>query len=117
VAHIPDWPGVPFGDEEGEFIQAALGMDNWGLLAAHHGMMVGERTIEEAAYRAVFFEIAAEMQIKAMSAMNGDLAALPQVDRITAERAREWRISPGPVKAHFNSWARQALRKHGDMFQ
>eukprot|EP00392_Amoebophrya_sp_AT5.2_P019910 g20943.t1 len=117
VAHIPDWPGVPFGDEEGEIIQTALGKSNWGVLAAHHGLMVGGRTIEEATYRAIFFEHAAEMQIKALSAIGGNFTSLPDVDRITAERAREWRISPGPVKAHFNSWARQALRNHGDVFQ
>ena len=32
-------------------------------------------------------------------------------------QARGWRINDGPVKAHFNAWARRVLRepKHRDL--
>jgi len=113
TAHLPSWPGVPFGDEEGEIISNAIGKNNWAALLGHHGLFVGGRTIEEATYRAYFFEVAAEMQMKAMSVMGG--RPLPTVDRATAERAREWRLNAGPVKAHFNSWAYQAIKNgHSD---
>ena len=137
MGFLAEWPGIPFGDEEGEIIAGVLGATNWAALLAHHGLIVGGRTIEEATYRAYFFEQAAEMQLKVtvlkvhseqvacahrvrafkvMAAFgHSDLSRLPQVDKELAQRAHDWRISDGPVKAHFNSWARQALRKgHGD---
>lgn len=107
VGYLPNWPGVPFGDEEGEIISDVMGETNMAALLGHHGMIVGGRNIEEATYRAVFFEKAAAQQLQLMAAMNGK--PFPQVDKLTAERAREWRISPGPVTAHFNAWSRQAM--------
>jgi hypothetical protein len=41
---------------------------------------------------------------------------LPQVDHHLSEIAREWRISDGPVKAHYYSWARQTISKAKDDF-
>jgi L-fuculose-phosphate aldolase len=99
VGHLPTWPGVPFGDEEGEIISNVMGKDNWAALLGHHGMIVGGKSIEEATYRAVFFEKAAAQQLQLMAAMNGE--PFPQVDKATAERAREWRMNPGPCASSF----------------
>ena len=98
---------MPFGNEEGEIISGSLGKDHLAVLAGHHGLFVGGRTIEEATYLAYFFEHAAKMQLRARAAMNGK--PFPKVVEPTARRARDWRIMDGPVKAHFNSWARQVI--------
>ncbi|MGQ7440780.1 class II aldolase/adducin family protein, partial [Streptococcus suis] len=37
VAHLPEWPGVPFGDEEGRIIAGTLGNCR-AILLAHHGL-------------------------------------------------------------------------------
>ena len=113
VAHLPEWPGVPFGDEEGEIISGALGEDKWSVMAAHHGLFVGGRTMEEATYRAFFFEHAAQMQLRAMAAVPGQ--PLPDVDRDIALRAKDWRLNEGPVAAHFDSWMRQVEKQDGGL--
>jgi len=113
VPFLAEWPGIPFGDEEGEIISSLLG-NHWAGLLAHHGLIVGGRTIEEATYRAYFFERAAQMQLMTMAANGGMLVGLPEVRRDLAETAREWRASDGATKAHFYSWARQALKNGHD---
>jgi L-fuculose-phosphate aldolase len=114
VAFLPVWPGVPFGDEEGEIITKVLGPNYNSALLAHHGLIVVGRTIEEATYRAFFFERAAQMQLQLMASNGGTLNNLPQVDQKLAEIARNWRISDGPVKAHYYSWARMTLKNHSN---
>ena len=47
VAYLPNWPGVPFGDEEGEIISDAIGDKN-AILLAHHGQMCAAPSIEAA---------------------------------------------------------------------
>lgn len=116
VQFLPVWPGVPFGDEEGAIITGVLAPNHNAALLAHHGMIVAGRTVEEATYRAVFFERAAQVQLAMMAANGGSLNNLPQVDKHLAEIARDWRISEGPVKAHYYSWARQTLAKATDDF-
>jgi ribulose-5-phosphate 4-epimerase/fuculose-1-phosphate aldolase len=64
MAFLPKWPGLPFGDEEGKIISEVLGAKKWGALLAHHGLLVGGRSVEEATYRAYFFEKAAAAQLK-----------------------------------------------------
>jgi len=90
-----------------------LGQKHWSALLAHHGLIVGGRTLEEAVYRAFFFEKAAKMQLLAM----GTGLPIQQVDPGLARKARDWRINDGPVKAHFGAWACDALRKpaHADL--
>ena len=39
VAFLPEWPGVPIGDEEGEIITRAIGSKR-AILLAHHGQLV-----------------------------------------------------------------------------
>lgn len=116
VQFLPRWPGIPFGDEEGEIISGVLG-DHWSALLAHHGLIVGGKTIEQATYRAYFFEYAARLQMLEMSALGSrDLSSLPVVERELADAAREWRASDGATKAHFNAWARRAIRNgHSDV--
>jgi len=114
VQHLPTWPGIPFGDEEGELIASVL-KDKWSALLAHHGLIVGGENIEEAVYRAYFFERAAAMQLKALAAVGGDIEKLPKVDVELARKARDWRISEAPVKAHWNNWAQQILARDSNV--
>eukprot|EP01084_Bolivina_argentea_P170412 295309_1 len=113
--YLHKWPGIPFGDEEGEIISNVL-KDKWSALLAHHGLIVGGETIEQTTYRAFWFEKAAEMQLDALSAVGGDENKLPKVDHELAEKAREWRISDGPTKAHFNCWANMILNNNANLF-
>jgi L-fuculose-phosphate aldolase len=63
-AFLPDWPGVPVGNEEGEIISGALG-DKHAILLAHHGQLVVGATIEEACSLAHLIERAARLQLLA----------------------------------------------------
>lgn len=107
VQHLKEWPGVPFGDEEGELISGVLAPDHKAALLAHHGLITCGGSIEEATYRAWFFERAARMQLDAVAMTGG---GLEHVRHDVATAARDWRASAGPVNAHFNAWARKALR-------
>eukprot|EP01084_Bolivina_argentea_P199688 341649_1 len=110
VQYLSNWPGIPFGDEEGDMISSVLSSNYWSALLAHHGLIVGGRSIEEATYRAYFFERAARMQIDALNAVGGDINKLKKTLPDLSKKARDWRISPGPVNAHFNGWARIVLK-------
>jgi L-fuculose-phosphate aldolase len=116
VAFLPNWPGVPFGDEEGSIITNVLAPSYHAGLLAHHGMIVMGKTIEEATYRAFFFERAAQVQMEMMAANGGRMDRLPQVDNTLAEIARDWRITEGPVNAHFYTWARMTVKNAQDDF-
>jgi len=109
VQYLADWPGIPFGDEEGDIISAVLAPNHWAALLAHHGLIVAGKSIEEAVYRAFFFERAARMQLDAMAAVGGDVQRLKRTDPDRARKARDWRISEGPVRAHWNGWAQILL--------
>ena len=67
-------------------------------------------TIEEATYRAIFFERTARMQLLAMSTGR----AIKKVKKEKGEEARDWRSRKGPVEAHFNYFARRVLKNHPD---
>jgi len=110
TTHVDSWPGVPFGDEEGQFMVDHM-KNRSAIILAHHGMLVVGKTMEEATYRAYFMEDAAKLQFIAQSVKKD----LPRVDRDLAIQARDWRISPGPVAAHFHYWARQVLRNQEHM--
>ena len=110
VGYLPRWPGIPFGDEEGEIIAGVIGEDKMGAFLAHHGILAAGKSIEEATYRAFFMERAAKMQLTAMAAAGVTHPdQLPQVDEELAQHAHDWRSSDPATKAHFNSWARQAI--------
>jgi len=111
VQYLSSWPGIPFGDEEGEIISGILSDNYWSALLSHHGLIVGGRTIEEATYRAYFFERAAKMQLDALAAVGGDVDKLRRTNPDLSKKARDWRISEGPVRAHFNGWAGIVLKE------
>jgi len=109
VQFLEEWPGVPFGDEEGDIISGVLGESHWSALLANHGLITTGRTIEEATFRAFFFERAAEAQLLAMAASKD--GKLKEVKRELGIQARDWRISEGPVMAHFRYWSRLVLQE------
>jgi L-fuculose-phosphate aldolase len=100
AAHLPEWPGVPVGDDEGRIISDALG-DAKTILLANHGLLATGAYVEEAAYLAVFFERAARMQLRAMAA-GGYKEVKPEL----AEEARDFLLQPSIVRATFAYWAR-----------
>lgn len=107
-AFLPDWPGVPVGNEEGEIITAALG-DKKAVLLAHHGHVVAGASIEEACSLAILIERAATLQLAAMAA--GTVRQLPE--RLARE-AHDWTLSPQRSRANFAYYARRALARHPD---
>jgi L-fuculose-phosphate aldolase len=107
-AFLPDWPGVPVGNEEGEIISAALG-DKKAILLAHHGQVVAGTSVEEACSLAMLIERGAKLQLAAMAA--GEIAPLP--DRLARE-AHDWTLTPRRSAANFAYYARRALTRHPD---
>lgn len=109
VAHLDNWPGIPFGDEEGALIAKHL-EDKNAITLVGHGQLSAGVTIEQALYRGVFIERAAKMQMTA-EAVGEIQPTLPGLSR----EARDWRVSSGPVSAHFKYWMRKTLKKgHSD---
>ena len=107
-AYLPEWPGVPFGDEEGDIISKALGQKR-AILLAHHGQLVACPTIEEAAVLAVFMERAAKMQIRARA-----IGPIRPIRPELAREARQYRLKSKAIEATFNYFGRQILRDEGD---
>jgi len=97
------WPGTPFGDTEGEFMVEHLGENGQVLLLPGHGALFVGRSIEEALYRAVFAEKAAEMKLRALQTGR----ALQELDHDLALQAHDWRLNGGGMKNHFHYWVRQ----------
>ena len=64
TAFLPDWPGLPTADREGELIAGGLGTKH-AMLLAHHGLLTAGRSVQEAAFLAVFMERMARQQIDA----------------------------------------------------
>lgn len=107
-AYLPEWPGVPIGDEEGAMISAALG-DKQAVLLAHHGLLTAAKTIDEATVLAFYVERAAKLQLLAR--------AVGSIKRLKPELAREargYRGSPKYIAATFNYLARRVLRETPD---
>jgi L-fuculose-phosphate aldolase len=103
-AYLPEWPGPPIGDEEGELIHKALG-DKRAILLAHHGQLCACATIEEAAVLAMFIERAARMQLTARAA--GTIRPLAPA---AAKEAHDYRLKPSYIGATFHYFARRVLR-------
>ena len=101
-AFLPEWPGVPFCDDEGRIICEAIG-DKRSILLAHHGYVTTGETIEEATYLAVFLERAAPMQLLAQSA-----GAIEAIAPELAREAHGFLLKPAVVNATFEAWARRA---------
>lgn len=103
-AYLPEWPGVPIGDDEGRLISEALG-NNRAILLAHHGLLTACGSIEEAAVLALFMERAARLQLLARSA--GTIKPIPPE---RAQEAHDYRLKPRAIGATFAYYGRRVLR-------
>jgi len=100
TGHLAEWPGVPVADDEGRIISAALGSAKT-ILLANHGLLAAAGSVEEATYLAVFFERAARMQLRAMSA-----GGFKEVKPELAEEACKFLLQSSIVKGTFAYWKR-----------
>ena len=110
VAFVGQWPGIPVGNEEGEFISAALGSKR-ALLLSHHGLLVAGSSVEEACVLAIAFERAARMQLLAMAA-----GEVQPIDPKLGQEAHDWILRPKRNAVAFDYYARRALKNpnHAD---
>jgi L-fuculose-phosphate aldolase len=104
VAFLPEWPGVPVGNEEGRIIVEALGPKRV-LILAHHGLVVAAASVEEACIMAVQCERAARMQLLAQSA-----GTIRDLDPALAREAHDWTLHERRIGATFDYFARRSLR-------
>ncbi|HVR50363.1 MAG TPA: aldolase [Pseudorhodoferax sp.] len=110
VAFVGKWPGIPVGNEEGEFISAALGSKR-ALLLSHHGLLVAGSSVEEACVLAIAFERAARMQLLASAA-----GQVQPIDPQLGQEAHDWILRPKRNAVAFDYYARRALKNplHAD---
>lgn len=104
-AYLPEYPGVPIGDEEGRIISEAIG-DKRSILLAHHGQLAACKTIEEATMLSIFIERAAKLQLMARAA-----GKIREIKPECAREAHDYRLKPKYVDAVFCYYARQVLRQ------
>jgi len=105
TAFLPDWPGLPTADREGELIAAGLGGKH-ALLLAHHGLLAAGRSVQEAAFLAVFMERMARQQIDAEK-----VGGAKPIDPAEARRARDFLRTDRIMGLTFDAWARRAERR------
>jgi L-fuculose-phosphate aldolase len=103
-AYLPEWPGVPIGDEEGALISGVLGTKRSALLA-HHGLVTACGTVEEAAMLALFMERAARLQLLARAA-----GQIRPIGPEQAKEAHDYRLKPSLIGATFCYYARRAVK-------
>ena len=108
-AWLPEYPGVPIGDEEGRMISEALG-NKRSILLAHHGQLAACKTIEEATMLSVFIERAAKIQLMASAA-----GTIRDVKPECIQEAHDYRLKPKYVDAVFCYYSRQVLRQSEDV--
>ena len=111
VAFLPNWPGVPVGNEEGELISRAIGSKR-ALLLAHHGLLIACSSIEEACILAIAFERAARMHLLAASA-----GKIQPIDPDLGREAHDWILRGQRNAVGFAYYARRTLRKNTDCLQ
>jgi|SRR5690625_673422 len=107
-AYLPEWPGLPIGDDEGQIISEALG-DKRAILMANHGLLTAGKSIEEATVMALWLEMVAELQLKAR--------AIGPVKPVPAELAKEshdFLVKPRILELTFAYFARRMLRQAPD---
>ncbi|MFK4448669.1 L-fuculose-phosphate aldolase [Caballeronia udeis] len=109
VSFVAEWPGLPVGNDEGEFITNALGTRR-ALLLSHHGLVVAAGSIEEACVVAVQCERAAQLQLMAEAC--GEIAP---IDGTLAREAHDWILHPTKSAATFFYYARQVLTTISDI--
>lgn len=108
VAFLPNWPGVPVGNEEGELIAGALG-NKRALLLAHHGLLVACSSIEEACLIALAFERTARMQLLASAA-----GRIQPIEPVLAREAHDWILRMSRSASAFAYYARRTLKQCSD---
>lgn len=108
VAFLPEWPGIPVGNSEGELIKGVLGQKRVAILA-HHGLVVACTSVEEACVVAIQCERAAKMQLLAASV--GEIRA---IDPQLAREAHDWILTRQRMDAAFHYFARRARRTRSD---
>jgi L-fuculose-phosphate aldolase len=104
MVFLPEWPGLPTADKEGEIIATALGSHH-AMLMAHHGLLTAGRSIQEAAFLAVFMERMAQLQINAST-----LGGVRPIDSEEARRARDFLRTDRIMNITFDAWTRRANR-------
>ena len=107
IAFLPDWPGLPTADREGELIAGGLGTKH-AMLLAHHGLLAAGRSVAEAAFLAVFIERMARLQVDA-----APLGGVKPIDAGEARRARDFLRTDRIMDATFAAWSRRATRRRG----
>lgn len=105
VAFVAKWPGIPVGNEEGEFIASALG-NKRALMLSHHGLLIAGSTVEEACVLAIAFERAARMQLLASGA-----GEIKPIDPTLGREAHDWVLRPTRNTIAFEYYARRSLKK------
>ena len=105
TAFLPDWPGLPTADREGELISAGLGGKH-ALLLAHHGLLAAGRSVQEATFLAVFMERMARQQIDAAK-----VGGAKPIDAAEARRARDFLRTDRIMGLTFDAWSRRAERR------
>lgn len=104
VAFVSQWPGIPVGNDEGEFIAKAL-EDKKALLLAHHGLLIAGTSVEEACVLGLAFERAAKMHLLAAAA-----GTIQPIDPALGREAHDWILRPKRSAAAFAYYARRALK-------
>jgi L-fuculose-phosphate aldolase len=105
IAFLPEWPGLPTADREGELIAAGLGAKH-AMLLAHHGLLAAGRSVEEASFLAVFIERMARLQLDA-----AHVGGVLPLDADEARRARDFLRTERIMNATFDAWSRRAERR------
>ena len=105
TAFLPEWPGLPTADREGELISAGLGGKH-ALLLAHHGLLAAGRSVQEATFLAVFMERMARQQIDAAK-----VGGSKPIDAAEARRARDFLRTDRIMGLTFDAWSRRAERR------
>jgi L-fuculose-phosphate aldolase len=105
TAFLPEWPGLPTADREGELISAGLGGKH-ALLLAHHGLLAAGRSVQEATFLAVFMERMARQQIDAAK-----IGGSKPIDAAEARRARDFLRTDRIMGLTFDAWSRRAERR------
>jgi len=102
MVFLPEWPGLPTADREGELISASLGLAH-ALLLAHHGLLTAGRSVQEACFLAVFMERMARLQINAAA-----VGGVVPIDAVQARRARDFLRTDRIMNITFDAWVRKA---------
>lgn len=108
-AFLPEWPGLPIGDEEGRIISEAM-VGKHAILLANHGLLTAGSSIEEATMLAVWMEQAADMQLRARA-----IGAVKPIAPALARESRDFLRSSKIVNLTFAYLGRRELRRDPDV--